>query len=447
MNIKLNKTNLTVLIPSVLALAAAVLLGLYFLFGGSSEAPSNTNMPELNVAASPTPSSTNQPGGAGARETPKANSGEQVIVKIRGTIKREDNSVSGAPAAIVALYNPDKRGTQPQPADNGRFEFSNVPLRADTTYTLQAKAPGLCAEEPVTLKNADQGVITKDVILKRCQSEPSGTPATKHETTPLTDISTGISELRGSVSSIAATLGSAITFCLVLIVLSLLSVTFMVFRLEKRFADDNPRIDHLYGWKGAVDAALSKLATPPTPAQPVLSLTSELSQTLTNLTQEMKQLIAVLPDLVQPRSEGAPPGFRPDSLETQNERTRQTARATRVSEPLQNAVEWYRGLIMFGQASPPPIYLEINYNRSDRSRVESNPQISFDELPHLGSFVLFCESPNQTRGWVFPNPNTNFAADHSWVFANLNATNFLKELTNLKPKELRLNDGIWQLNL
>ena len=444
MNIRSNKTRLIVLI---VGLAAVVLLGWYFFFAGSNVAPSNTNTSELNVAASPTPGSTNQPGGVGARETPKANSGEQVIVKIRGTIKREDTSESVS-EAIVALYNGDKRGTQPQTAENGRFEFSSVPLRADITYTLQAKIPGLCAEEPVTLKNAEQGVITKNMILKRCLSEPSATPPNKPETAPLTDISTGIKDLRGAVGSIASTLGFAIPFCLVLIVLSLLSVTFMVFRLEKRFADDSPRIDQLYQWKNGIDTTLASLTRPQPPAaQPVLSLTSELSQTLTDLTQEMKQLIAVLPDLVQPKSETSASHFRPNSAERQKYGARQTVPGARSSQPLQNAVEWYKSLVMFGEVSPPPIYLEINFNLSDRSRVESNPQISFDELPHLGSFVLFRESTNQTRGWVFPNPNTNFAADHSWVFANLNATNFLKELANLKPKELRLNDGVWQLNL
>lgn len=387
-------------------------------------------------------------------ETPPLNSntakqaGEEQNVKalITGTVKIEGAGGQAVTSAVVILFNGDKRGADPQLVDaSGRFHFQKIPIRAENTYSLQTKVPGLCGEENFTLQDINaQRSVSKDIILKPCHDRPLVPPSTKPEDPQLARISDGLSGMKASLDSIRGSFTSLVITSISTVTV-LLAMAGLVIFSRRQAIDDSTRIKELYEWKQLIE--LKKSPQSEEKAVSLLELPASLSQTLDQLLTSLERVATSTRE-----KEGADASLEGKGTgQIPQERSEIFTIAHDQLEPpqesLQKATRWYQNLLYGRLTVPNPLYFRIDIPLSNRSPVSANRRICFDQTQHQGPFVVFRESNDSRVGWIFPNPASNFVADHTWVFSHLSQVNFEQQKADISPRELQFREGKWQLTL
>lgn len=427
---------------SLLLIALAILLPtaiVFYMYSGgatsnSTSSPSASPTPATTTGAGPT----NQTSPDAQRSRPEATKPVEdqiVATQVAGTVKNERSEI--VTDAIVVLFAGDRKGSEPQMVEAGQFRFTQVPLKPDVTYSLQAKAPGLCGEESFTSKSIDQQKISKDIILKPCLTQTSGSQRnTKLEVEGLTNISEGLTGTTAVLSSMQVwTQALAILWILTIIAFLATTITFMIL-VQRQVAENRRRINLL--WQSEFDRDSKKQQPPVEPAPMFLNIPNDVSQTLQKLLVVITERLP-LRGGQQPNTDREPPltGETPQ----QPVKTMTPAYQPPVSNSLSELREWYRTLLQGGVVSPDPIYTEI---KGETSALGSNRRISFDTRPNHGSFVILAE--REETGLIFPNPRFTFVSDHHRVFEELNQSNFDQEIKNIEPKKVIYQDGCWQLS-
>lgn len=437
------KRNQKTLGFSLLLIALAILLPtaiVFYLYSGGATSNSTSS-----PSASPTPATTtgtgpaNQTSPDAQRSRPEATKPVEdriVATQVAGTVKNERSEI--VTDAIVVLFAGDRKGSEPQMVEAGQFRFTQVPLKPDVTYSLQAKAPGLCGEESFTSKSIDQNQkISKDIILKPCLTQTSGSQGnTKLEVAGLTNISEGLTGTTAVLNSMKVwTQALAILLILTIIAFLATTITFMIL-VQRQVAENRRRINLL--WQSEFDRDSKKQQPPVEPAPMFLNIPNEVSQTLEKLLVVVTERLP-LPGGQQPNNDPEPPLTGETSQ--QPVKTMTPAYQPPISNYLPESSEWYRTLLQGGVVSPDPLYTEI---KAETSTFGSNRRISFDTRPNHGSFVILAE--REETGLIFPNPRSPFVSDHHRVFEELNQNNFDQEIKNVGPKKVILQDGCWQLS-
>jgi hypothetical protein len=252
--------------------------------------------------------------------------------------------------------------------------------------------------------------------------------------------------MRVSLDSIRASFTTLVIVGIVITTVLLAMAGLVIF--SRRFAIyDRARIDNLYEWRQSIEPDLKKLPQLQESAVGVLQLPAELEQTLQQL---LKALDKKASDSL-PKKESAGASLEQKSTGQVKEERGQVVTALNdqleVKGSSQKAIEWYQSLLLNKAPSPNPLYLSINFPLTDRSAMSANRRICLNEIPHQGPFVLFRESDDARVGWIFPNPASNFAPDHKWVFTHLNQANFEQQKAGISPRRLQFQEGLWLLAL
>jgi hypothetical protein len=235
----------------------------------------------------------------------------------------------------------------------------------------------------------------------------------------------------------------ATTWILTLIMLLLLILGFM-FSVRNQAADARKRIDYLYDWKKKVepDAKKNQITEPVTA---LVNIPPEVSQTLEQLNAVLNRIAAVS------AKRGIQKVNRDRETQTQEEtpqkepRTSTPVHQSQSYDSSREPTDWYQILLKGGATSPTPLFVEIDSASSETSPLVSSRRLCFDERSNHGSFVV--HHAGDGIGWIFPNPRSNFMADHHEVFEDLEQRNFEQQITNIAPKRVTFQDGYWQLKL
>lgn len=419
-----------------LIVLAILLLAVVVVYRDIGDSPSNSTS---GASGSPAPAAANSAGATNqASQSSQGTSASAakpvedkiIATQIAGTVKNERSEV--LTDAVVVLFTGDRKGSEPQMVESGQFRFKQVPLKPDVTYSLQAKAPGLCGEESFTSKAVDsEQKISKDIILKSCPTQVAGNQGTKVEVPGLTNISEGLTGTIAVLNSMKVwTQALAIIWVLTIAAFLLTTIAFMI-SVYRQTAENGRRINIL--WQSEFDHEPKNQPPPVEPARMVLNLPLEFSQTLQNL------LVAITKNL--PPSGGAAPEPPLTEKTPPPPVTIMTpVYQSKAGNSAPDSGSWYQTLLQGKVVSPPPLYTEIH---DETSVFDSNRRMLFDLRANHGSFVIL--AGRDDTGWIFPNPRSTFVSDHHRVFEELNQRNFEQERTNIAPKRVIYQEGCWQL--
>jgi hypothetical protein len=434
----------------------AVVFLIYVLYLQTRDArddAANTNV-GANAAATATPG---RPANAGQHQTPTPQPREEVRADISGMVM----SAAGDSETKVRLYK-DNQLISAKNTSRGQFTFTDVLVRRGSNYSLQVKAPGLAGEETFTIDSIAAGgrTLIRDVILKpqpdgqpspQPSPSPSSTPgaaAAKFDDAQFNAMSAKVDKIGADLYSVKSSF-SWLNTLLFVIMLSLLAALYLLQRGGRNgvnAAESLGGILQVLSADGAIARGLQKIGEQESLAPTLRDLSGQLAQ----LVQQQPQGRGSAPQPYQGHVTEGCPG-RPSTPTAGGATARGAAQAdesvrqqtTEAVGGEQRAVNWYRALLRKGDVAPRPVYLKIDEARSSNTSLDTR-RICFNETRNQSSFVLYREG---NVGWIFPNPNLHFAADHKYVYPELTQDNFEQQKPDIVPLQVQLQDDCWQLTL
>jgi osmotically-inducible protein OsmY len=439
-----------VLTAVMIVIAVAVLLWLAVRLGGwlvgsdSSKDAANANSTGISEPSTSGATTSGSSAKGDSRQTTNPTPLQSTKVKITGAVKNENGT--GAPRIAVLLYEGDDAKKLEHTDDEGKFEIAEAQIKPGASYSLQAKRAGLIGE--ATLISADvsgQKEVSKDITLsqpKTTKSEPTVMGFDDAQYKALAD------ELGGMKSSLGSIQSSFTVFILMsMLIISVLMLTaYLLYRGDGHImviAERSLLISQLVDGLSALTEKLEATGRQDNLNQTLLRFPAQMTQTLQSLIDLQKHSGSARTDDDDAQQTEQRRRAAAYEIQTPDEgRERSSKKAARI-KPQQKAIEWYQKLLRNGSVMPSPIYLQIDDSRSSANPLERRI-VWFKETVNQSSFVLFRDN-DDNAGWIFPNPVSNFAADHKDVYPYLTPENFPQSKQNADPIPVYNQDGCWRL--
>jgi hypothetical protein len=398
-------------------------------------APTATPVGETRPDVRPTP----------ARET---------TVNISGIVRAENATNAGK--SVVSFYKDSEFKLTKTTDEKGGFSFGGVLVKAESSYSLQVKAPGLSGEEKFTFEEfitAPEGKVVKNVTLRPTAAAAAFTPTPSPTPTPdvpaarlegaqFADLAGKLQSIGESADSIRSSFG-ILNLISLLTLLLLAAAIYLVHRRGHYFREIAANSYQLQGLASAWGRVADELKK--------VSEQEKLNQTLQGLPEKLMLALNQLPEYrkhtTSPSGEAsqqAVPDRRDQDMKAG--RVKHGSAATqRAAKEQERASVWYQQLLTTGTTSPKPFYLIIDLPNSANSPLEPR-LIRFKVTHNQSSFVLYREGASNV-GWVFPNPLVNFSPDHKFVYPDLDENNFEQRKAGIQPLQAQQQNDSWHLPL